>query len=636
MKTRRISSWVALFVLLTTGGCHAYREVHNPSRQAEEVTYRPGRTGPDAGIPETQAALHEDTAPSAQEPVRLTVLFFNDLHGHLLPFTVKQEDGTRAEVGGIARMATLIKRIRTENEAKGAKTLVLVAGDILQGTPMSTVFHGKPDVEALNAIGVDAMVVGNHEFDFGLENFQALRQLARFPFISANLVWKDSGQTVCEPSLAFVLTGRICVTVIGATTDQLLTSTSPENVVLLNVTDPVRAVREVYERSRQQGPVILLSHSKAAADEEMATAAPGLVAVIGGHDQILLNPRKEVGGVLIFQAFEKGRFLGRFDLEIDPGTQKAAVVNSTYMPVTAEIQADPEVDSLVEGYHAKLDRQFKQVIGESLVFLDGERERIRYEETNLGNFVTDIMRRYTGADIALLNAGSLRASIDEGPVTLEEVFKAMPYENELVKVELKGEEIVQVLRRAVSSTRVEEDGGFLHVSGLRFKVRDKRPEEILAGLNPLDPGKTYVVAITDFMASGGDGYELLKGQPAHRTGSPLRELIVDTIRQKGKVTAAKEGRIVRESSSSQGSDDCRTLRRVRNGGVPVRAAGDLTLMHAGLATGNRRNSWDFRNRTERQNPSYRCNARVYATPIAPASGSSTRISLPSSVQVTGP
>ena len=144
-RQRRIFGWLLLVLFAATAACLCPR----------------GAAGPGGG--------------AEQSPLRLTVLFFNDLHGHLLPFTVKQEDGSRVEVGGIARMATLIKRIRAENEKREARTLVLVAGDILQGTPMSTVFRGQPDVEALNAMGVDAMVVGNHEFDQGVAELRRLQ-----------------------------------------------------------------------------------------------------------------------------------------------------------------------------------------------------------------------------------------------------------------------------------------------------------------------------------------------------------------------------------------------------------------------------------------------------------------------------
>ena len=188
-----------------------------------------------------------------------------------------------------------------------------------------------------------------------------------------------------------------------------------------------------------------------------------------------------------------------------------------------------------------------EVIGESRIFLDGERDKIRYEETTLGNFVTDIMREYTKADIALLNSGSLRASIDVGSITCDEVFTAMPYANEIILFDLTGKELMQVLTRSVKGTREEEDGGFLQVSGIRFHVHGHMVAKVRLSENdrPIEPEKIYRVAITDFMSSGGDGYTIFTAKPSENTRLPLRELIMDTIRSRGTVTAHTEGRIVR-------------------------------------------------------------------------------------------
>ncbi len=487
-------------------------------------------------------AAGEAPAPG---PVKVTVLFFNDIHGHLLPFTVKQPDGTKAEVGGVARLAALLRRVAAECHRAGGRPVVLIAGDILQGTPMSTVFHGEPDVEVFNAIDVDAMAVGNHEFDFGLDNFLALKKQARFPFLSANILWKETGERVCDAMVAIPVAPGVSLTVIGVTTRDLMTTTKVENVERLAIVDPVPLVKDLYEQARADGPVILLSHSKAAEDEAIAKAVPGLTAVIGGHDQVLLHPRRTVGPVPVFQAFEKGRYLGVLDLAVDPASKSAVVTSWTYLPVTAAIEPDPEVAERVERYRAMLDGRFKEVLGTCTAFLDGERDRIRWEETALGNFVTDIMREYTGAEIALLNAGSLRASIDEGPVTVETVFKVMPYENELVVVSVSGEELLSVLARGVSGAREDEDGGFLHVSGLTLAIRDRRPEDVRVAGAAVDPARSYAVAITDFMASGGDGYAVFKGKEARKTGSPLRDLIVDTVRTRRTITASKDGRVTR-------------------------------------------------------------------------------------------
>ncbi len=478
--------------------------------------------------------------------VKVTILFFNDIHGHLKPFNVKT-DGGRKEVGGVARLATLIEKIKADNETNHVKTFVLIAGDILQGTPISTVFKGEPDIKCFNDMHVDAMTVGNHEFDFGLKNFLKLKSGSDFPFLSANIVYKDTQKQLADPFISFKLDQNIFLTVIGATTRKLLVTTKLSNVAALTVLDPVQRVKAVFDKVKQKGPVILLSHCRHKTDRQIAQALPELAAIIGGHDQILLLPFREIGGVPVFQAFEKGRYLGRIDLEIDPSTKKTRLISTDYIPVTSKIEADSKIEKIVAGYDARLAERFKAVIGKADTFLDAERFRVRYEETALGNFVTDVMRRYTGARISLLNAGSLRASIDRGPITVEDVFKAMPYTNEIVLVELTGREILLVFGRSVMGDRDDEDGGFLHVSGVRVKIKENRIQEVELDKHqgPIEPDTTYQVAITDFLFSGGDGYRMFTGKSSVATGLPLRELIVDDIRLKGTVSARVEGRIVR-------------------------------------------------------------------------------------------
>jgi len=483
--------------------------------------------------------LSPGAAATPPVPTAVTVLFFNDLHGHLQPFEVTGRSRKQV-VGGIARIATLVREIRAENDRRGARTVVLVAGDILQGTPMSTVFKGEADVEALNALGVDALAVGNHEFDFGMENFRKLRARAA-------IVEKESGRPLCEVSLAIPLAEGLVLTVIGVTTEALMTTSLPRYVASLGVTCAVPPVRLAYEEARRRGPVILLSHCGIEADEEIARALPGLAAVIGGHDHILLAPYRQVGAVPIFQAFEKGRYLGRIDFLVDPQSGKARLVGHTYLPITEKTVPDPQVASLVAAYEGKLGDRFKEVIGRSAVFLEGEREQIRYRETALGNFVADIMREYTSAQIALINAGAIRASIEAGPVTIEDAFRTVPFPNEIVVMALSGAEIEQCLRRSVSGNRADKDGGFLQVSGLSFEVRGQTIANVRVGpeRQPLEPESAYKVAVTDFLATGGDRYTVLKDKLQLQTGLPLRELLVDTIRRRGVITAREEGRIRR-------------------------------------------------------------------------------------------
>lgn len=479
-------------------------------------------------------------------PIGLTILFFNDIHGHLLPFEVTE--GThRREVGGIARMAAQVESIRAENRLRNRRTYLLIAGDILQGTPLSTVFHGRPDVECFNAMGVDAMAVGNHEFDFGTDNLRQLEQLAHFPFLSANIREKATGKLLYAPSAAFALPGKLTLTVVGVTTDELKTTTRPAYVRGLSVQDPLQSVRSIVKTAAKSGPVVLLSHNRHRVDRQIAASLPELAAIIAGHDHLLFAPYRKVNGVAIFEALDNGRYLGRIDLLVDPVTGKAVLESSRYLPITLEMPDDPAIERIVAVYQGQLGERFKEVIGQSTLLLDGRRDQVRYEETALGDFVTDVMREYTGADIALVNAGALRASIDPGPVTLEDVFRTLPFENQILRVQLTGRDLMAALERSVHGTREDQDGGFLQVSGLRLEVKGHRVSQLEIENAPgvLPPEATYSVAMPDFLAAGGDGYRIFVGKPALNTRLSLRDVVVDAIRARRIISAPDGGRILR-------------------------------------------------------------------------------------------
>jgi 2',3'-cyclic-nucleotide 2'-phosphodiesterase (5'-nucleotidase family) len=485
-------------------------------------------------------------SPAGAAPVEVTLLFFNDAHGYLQPHALETDQGP-TEDGGLARMAYLVRMIRDENRRRHVPTFVLCAGDMLQGTLLSTLFKGQADVAVYNALGVDAVAVGNHEFDYGLANFLDLQQKAHFAYISSNLARRSTGKQLVPASRQLLLTETLTLTVVGATTPELALTTHPDNVRDLKVHDPLQTVAQAYARVKDQGPVLLLSHNRHAQDRALARALPGLAAIIGGHDHLLLDPPVTIGTVPIFQAGAKGRFLGRLDLTIDPDTYGTTIRAYRYIPISAEIPDDPKVAGLIAAYRQKMGQAFDEVLGHAPIRLPADRQIIRYEETALGNWVTDVMRTSSGADLALLNSGSIRAGIEKGPISLDDVFRALPFDNEIVLVSLSGDQLWQVLNRAVMAERHEQDGGFLQVSGLYLTVAKRQITHVHVGQKAqlLDPQRRYRVAITDFLAAGGDGYSLFKTIAKEYTGLPLRELVIDHIRRSRELTARIEGRIAR-------------------------------------------------------------------------------------------
>jgi 2',3'-cyclic-nucleotide 2'-phosphodiesterase (5'-nucleotidase family) len=483
---------------------------------------------------------------AAKESIPVTVLFLNDVHGYLEPVQITAKEA-KTEVGGMARIAARIRDIEKQNRENGTRTFVLIAGDILQGTPMSTVFKGAADIDVYNAMGVDALTLGNHEFDFGADNLKALMDSARFPFLSANLWWKKSGGLIGRPSISFPISEGIFLHIIGITTPRLIYETHPDNVADVRVEDPVSTAETAHAALDGKGPVLFLSHSRIETDRAVARALPGVAAIIGGHEHLLLSPPLVEGTVPIFQASEKGRYLGRIDLEVDSTTGAARLKSAEYIPIHEEMPADKEIAAIVLKHRAQLTDAFKAVIGLTRVPLQADRKQIRSGETNFGDFVADAIRLASQADIALLNSGAIRASLDAGEISLEDLFRAFPFDNEIVLVDLTGREVAAMLERSVSGGPGDDDGGFLQVSGIRFDIQGKSVKQVTLDRERqlLDPDAAYRVAVTDFLHAGGDGYGMLKGKPGLKTGVPLRELMVETIRKKREISPAEDGRIRR-------------------------------------------------------------------------------------------
>ncbi|MGC9320278.1 MAG: bifunctional metallophosphatase/5'-nucleotidase, partial [Armatimonadota bacterium] len=435
-----------------------------------------------------------------------------------------------------------INEIRAANEAAGAQTLVLIAGDVLQGTPLSTVFKGEVDFVALNAMDVDAMVVGNHEFDFGMPNLHRLIEMARFPILSAN-IRRRADATRVFPGTARFTVGDEMVVVVGLTTPETRITTKPSNVANLTFEEPAEVASMLAERITRTRDrlIVALTHLGHEQDIALARGVPKLDVIVGGHSHTKVETAAQVGPSLVVQAGSYGHYLGRLDLVIDDG--RVSSYDYQLIPMEASRPEDAEVRAIVEGYSARLGEAMRKVVGTAEVPLDGEREHVRSGETNLGNAITDAMRLVSGAPIALHNGGGIRASIDAGPITLGEVLQVLPFGNEVATVELTGRQLHDILHQSIAAER--PFGGFLHVSGLRIAAEGARIVEVTVGDEPLDLQETYLVATNAFLLEGGDGYETFtEGRNPYYVGTKLDTAFVQYISELGSIAPQEEGRIV--------------------------------------------------------------------------------------------
>jgi len=231
----------------------------------------------------------------------LTILHFNDLHDRLLP----DADG----IGGVAHLATVLKRER----AAASASLTLHAGDLVQGSPVSTLFHGLPDYEIANSLGIDVNCLGNHEFDYGWRRIRDFMQIARFSTVSANVV-NASGHRLVDPAYVIRNTGGMRVAVIGAVLENILDSTTLDRLGPYHAAPTVEVLRPIVAEAKQNADmVIVLAHLGKSEAESILRALPDVSVVVIGHEHMPSKPL-EVDGRLVVHAEGYGRELGPLTL----------------------------------------------------------------------------------------------------------------------------------------------------------------------------------------------------------------------------------------------------------------------------------------------------------------------------------
>ena len=511
-------------------------------------------------VPETSEAVAPAEAPST--PVESTkseekdtvILHTNDVHGRIV-----EEKG----VIGDAKLATVIEQERAKSNQN---TLVVDAGDAFQGLPISNSTKGEARAEILNQMQYDAMAVGNHEFDFGLDEAKKYKEILKFPLLSSNTY--VNGARLFEASTIVdkdkTVEGDEFV-VIGVTTPETATKTHPKNVKGVTFTDPIsevnKVIEEVQAKARAEGKdykhYVVLAHlgvdTTTPVEWRGSTLAEALsknprlkgkrVTVIDGHSHTVESTT--YGDNVTYN--QTGSYLHN----VGKITYKSRQLlgNPTQIPAAdaKKLPANPTVEKLVKDIKQKYDAENAvEVVSNSPVELNGDRENVRVRETNLGNVVADSLYQYgqTGfshpTDIAVTNGGGLRETIAKGkPITKGNVIAVLPFGNTISQIQVTGQQVLDMFEKSLGSIlQVDKDGkkvldengqpllepsgGFLQVSGVKVYYDTNLPsgKRVLAiqvknrttgRYDLLDLAKTYYLATNDFLAAGGDGYTMLGG-----------------------------------------------------------------------------------------------------------------------------
>lgn len=478
--------------------------------------------------------------------VKISIFHVNDTHGHAWTFS----EYHNPDIGGFAVIASIID----EERAKNPNVLFLHAGDINTGVPESDLLNALPDIFALNRMKLDAMAVGNHEFDKPRDVLKYQMSIAKFPFLSAN-IYKD-GKPFFTPYIIKNV-GGIKVAIFGLTTEET-SILEPLYSQDLEFRNAIEVAKELVPMLREKADVVVaLTHlgmgqeyeGNYTTSEELAQNVDGIDVIIDGHSHTKLEEAKVINNTIVVQAWEWGKIVGKLDLDVENG--KIKEWNWTPIPVNLKVYKgkDENGNDVYEyvgkpyepamyvkvplDYFAKLgSKKLDTVIGETKVLLDGERAHVRSGDTNLGHLITDAMLWKTGADIAFQNGGGIRASIEPGKITIRNILTVLPFGNTVYVMKMKGSEIMKVLEYAANIP--EGKGAFLHVAGLTFESKNGKVTKVMVNGKPLEMDKVYKVVTNNYMAGGGDGYSMLKEAKAtgYDTGFVLADVVVEYI-QKG-------------------------------------------------------------------------------------------------------
>jgi 5'-nucleotidase len=436
---------------------------------------------------------------NASQP--FAIIFTNDVHGYYAA-----SDG----VFGHDYIASVIDDSKKTTPA----TFVLDAGDATQGILFANKSKGHSAIDVMNAVGYDAMVLGNHEFDFGFENTKALRKTARFPFLTQPSV---SQGIEGFPAYIVIERGGVKLGVFGITTpNSKRSSYGGFNIDFGTADDIIQTAKDGVAALQKEKVdfIVCLAHMGVDDTGEGTSYAirdsvDGIDLIIDGHSHTALADIEQAAGKS--PIVSTGEYAGSIGIaEVADGVVRYKTCKRSDF---ASLAPKASVTEVISKYQSEIDKLSAAVIGISPVAAKYVREEMRTSETVLGDIVTDGIRSAAGTDIAFMNSGSIRAALEQGDVTFADAYAVLPYLNFTLAANVKGSVVREALEQSVRDYP-NPAGGFLQVSGLNFSFDPDKPAggrvtEVTVGGAPLDDGKNYSLAVNDWLANGGDGYSML-------------------------------------------------------------------------------------------------------------------------------
>nr|XP_058967824.1 5'-nucleotidase-like isoform X1 [Pocillopora verrucosa] len=455
-----------------------------------------------------------DGTKTTTKASQMTILHFNDV------YNIEPRD--REPVGGAARFATKVASFKHLNP------LIAFSGDCLNPSTMSSVTGGKQMIPILNALNVHVAVFGNHDFDFGVDELMEFSAATNCPWLLSNVIDNVTGKQLAGGEIKYITEwGERKIGFIGLVEEEWLVTLATVDREEVTYFDFVTVGTKLAKELREEGAefVVALTHMRGPNDRRLAEQATGIDLILGGHDHDYFT--EKINGVNVIKSGTDFREFSIitvtfFDNNHNKCNNSSSSGNNSFsidverVEVTSDIPEDTEVKSTVDKYVGEMNNLMEEVIGEVQVELDGRFSSMRTKETNLGNFITDIIQNVTEVDCVILNSGTLRSDCihPPGKFKMKDLSAILPMPDVLVVLELTGDQILEALENGVSQWPKLE-GRFPQVAGIKFSFNpDKDPgcrileDSVSINNEPLVKDKRYKVSTKSYLAKGKDGYQV--------------------------------------------------------------------------------------------------------------------------------
>ncbi len=492
-----------------------------------------------AGIALAAAVVIINPFGQTSRDVSFTILHTNDSHCHY------DDDGA----AGFPTL-TYLRDTYSSDDA----LFIIDAGDFLQGSSYGIMTLGKASVEVMNTVGYDLTIPGNHEFDYGLDEYMTRSHELNFPTICANLVYKDTKQSVFPEYMVLEKCG-VKVGFFGLLTTSVETSTIAGSMGNTETTDPAAAAERMVKVLKDEGVDCIVAVGHLGVDDpdymtsdEVCNQVSGIDIFIDGHSHTEMEDGKVCDGSIELLPSDTviastGCYMKNVGvIKYDNGNISAKLYRE-------KADNKDETYQAIKRVEADVDERLSKQVGKTEIFLNGERDAVRNEETNLGDFMTDAVLRSTDSTICVLNGGLFRTSLEPGDIILKEVYDVFPFLNFVCTVDAPGSAIWDMMDFSLSLMG-HSNGGYLQFSGMTVTYDPQadashRVVSIKVDGKEIDKEATYKVVTIDFIVKGGDGNTFLSSYPSKTVGV-IEPMVANYIESMGTITEGdiEGGRLV--------------------------------------------------------------------------------------------